>query len=122
MSGALPISARTPSRTIRLSSARNTEIFGPDMPLFEPRTGSRSREAATQLSRVLARLITDGWQGRPRPRSRVRSQYQKEFTDRRELAVRYQSSTKSVSWIPSEAIPGMMRLPLEVGPVHYDDP
>jgi len=38
------------------------------------------------------------------------------------LAVRYESSTISVSWIPSEAIPGMMRLPFDLGPVHYDDP
>src|SRR5256885_1208649 len=63
-----------------------------------------------------------GGQGRPRRRSRVRSQYQQGFTDRRELAVRYESSTTSVSWIPSEAIPGMMRLPFDLGPVHYDDP
>ena len=36
--------------------------------------------------------------------------------------MRYKSSTTSVSWIPSEAIPGMMRLPFDLGPVHYDDP
>jgi hypothetical protein len=36
--------------------------------------------------------------------------------------MRYESSTTSVSWIPSEAIPGMMRLPFDLGPVHYDDP
>ena len=36
--------------------------------------------------------------------------------------MRYESSTISVSWIPSEAIPGMMRLPFDLGPVHYDDP
>ena len=36
--------------------------------------------------------------------------------------MRYEISTTSVSWIPSEAIPGMMRLPFDLGPVHYDDP
>ena len=36
--------------------------------------------------------------------------------------MRYESSTTSISWIPSEAIPGMMRLPFDLGPVHYDDP
>jgi hypothetical protein len=36
--------------------------------------------------------------------------------------MRIESSTTSVSWIPSEAIPGMMRLPFDLGPVHYDDP
>jgi len=36
--------------------------------------------------------------------------------------MRYESAIISVSWIPSEAIPGMMRLPFDLGPVHYDDP
>ena len=36
--------------------------------------------------------------------------------------MRYESAITSVSWIPSEAIPGMMRLPFDLGPVHYDDP
>lgn len=36
--------------------------------------------------------------------------------------MRYESSVVSLSWIPSEAIPGVMRLPFDLGPVHYDDP
>jgi hypothetical protein len=36
--------------------------------------------------------------------------------------MRYESAITSVSWIPSEAIPGVMRLPFDLGPVHYDDP
>jgi hypothetical protein len=36
--------------------------------------------------------------------------------------MRYESAIISASWIPSEAIPGMMRLPFDIGPVHYDDP
>jgi cyclic nucleotide-binding protein len=38
------------------------------------------------------------------------------------MAVRLESAVTSVSWIPSEAIPGMMRLPFDLGPMHYDDP
>ncbi len=36
--------------------------------------------------------------------------------------MRYESSIISISWIPSEAIPGIMRLPFDLGPFHYDDP
>jgi hypothetical protein len=36
--------------------------------------------------------------------------------------MRFESAISSVSWIPSEAIPGIMRLPFDLGPVHYDDP
>ena len=36
--------------------------------------------------------------------------------------MRIESSVKSISWIPSEAIPGVMRLPFDLGPMHYDDP
>lgn len=34
--------------------------------------------------------------------------------------VRYESSVTSVSWIPSEAIQGAMRLPMDIGMGHYD--
>ena len=36
--------------------------------------------------------------------------------------MRYESSVLSLSWIPSEAVSGMPRLPFELGLVHYDDP
>ncbi|OLE38966.1 MAG: hypothetical protein AUG48_00345 [Actinobacteria bacterium 13_1_20CM_3_68_9] len=36
--------------------------------------------------------------------------------------MRIESSVTSISWIPSEAIPGVMRLPFDLGPMHYDDP
>ena len=36
--------------------------------------------------------------------------------------MRYESSVTSMSWIPSEAIGGIMRLPFDLGPTHYDDP
>ena len=36
--------------------------------------------------------------------------------------MRLESSVTSVSWIPSEAIKGMVKLPFEVGAGHYDKP
>jgi hypothetical protein len=39
-----------------------------------------------------------------------------------EVSVRIESSLTSVSWIPSEAIEGLARLPFEVGFTHYDEP
>jgi Cyclic nucleotide-binding domain len=36
--------------------------------------------------------------------------------------MRIESSVSSVSWIPSEAVTGMTKLPFEVGFTHYDDP
>lgn len=36
--------------------------------------------------------------------------------------MRIESGVTSISWIPSEAIPGVMRLPFEIGVMKYDDP
>jgi Cyclic nucleotide-binding domain len=36
--------------------------------------------------------------------------------------MRYESSVTSLSWIPSEAVTGSMRIPFDVGIGHYDDP
>jgi hypothetical protein len=36
--------------------------------------------------------------------------------------MRIESSVTSVSWIPSEAITGVTRLPFDMGVTHYDDP
>ena len=45
---------------------------------------------------------------------------------RRELdsvsCLRIESSVMSVSWIPSEAIKGLVKLPFEIGVTHYDSP
>jgi Cyclic nucleotide-binding domain len=38
------------------------------------------------------------------------------------FAVRFESSVLSVSWLPSEAISGMTRLPFDIGVTRYDDP
>src|SRR5215210_3975127 len=36
--------------------------------------------------------------------------------------MRIESSVTSITWIPSEAIKGMTKLPFELGIAHYDDP
>jgi cAMP-binding proteins - catabolite gene activator and regulatory subunit of cAMP-dependent protein kinases len=36
--------------------------------------------------------------------------------------VRYESSVTAISWIPSEAIEGLSKIPFEMGVTHYDDP
>src|SRR4051794_3613223 len=36
--------------------------------------------------------------------------------------MRIESSVLSVSWIPSEAIAGLTKLPFEIGVTHYDKP
>jgi hypothetical protein len=36
--------------------------------------------------------------------------------------MRIESSATAISWIPSEAIEGMQKMPFEVGIAHYDDP
>jgi hypothetical protein len=36
--------------------------------------------------------------------------------------VRRESSVTSVSWIPSEAISGLLKMPFEMGVMHYDEP
>lgn len=36
--------------------------------------------------------------------------------------MRIESSVTSISWIPSEAVQGMTRLPFDMGMAHYDDP
>jgi hypothetical protein len=36
--------------------------------------------------------------------------------------VRIESSVTSISWIPSDAVKGMPKVPFEIGVAHYDDP
>jgi len=39
-----------------------------------------------------------------------------------EVVMRIESSVTSISWIPSEAMSGIMKLPMSMGVSHYDDP
>src|SRR5262249_25175597 len=43
-------------------------------------------------------------------------------SDRAEGHMRIESSVTSISWIPSEAIIGMTKLPFAMGVAHYDEP
>jgi len=36
--------------------------------------------------------------------------------------MRLESSVTSISWIPSEAVEGLPKLPFTLGVAHYDDP
>ena len=36
--------------------------------------------------------------------------------------MRIESSVTSISWIPSEAVEGVTKIPFEMGVAHYDDP
>ena len=38
------------------------------------------------------------------------------------MATRFESSVTAVSWIPSEAITGLPKIPFELGVTHYDEP
>ncbi len=38
------------------------------------------------------------------------------------MAERYESSVTAISWIPSEAIEGLSKVPFELGVTHYDEP
>src|ERR671914_3017806 len=41
---------------------------------------------------------------------------------RRRVGMRVEKSVTAVTWIPSEAIEGMPKLPFELGMTHYDPP
>src|SRR5215469_861748 len=109
--------ARTPSRTIRLSSARKTPIVGSwptascsTCPVFPHQTVSlpggkhaKSGGASTHADK------------RPPPcRARRRP------GDHRPM--RYESCVTSLSWIPSEAVTGKTRAFFDGGFTHYDEP
>jgi hypothetical protein len=36
--------------------------------------------------------------------------------------VRIESSVTAISWIPSEAVEGLPKIPFSMGVAHYDDP
>src|SRR5688572_11541921 len=38
------------------------------------------------------------------------------------MTMRIESSVTSISWIPSEAVTGLTKMPFEMGVTHYDNP
>src|ERR1700682_2601540 len=120
MASAKESSARTPSRTIRLSSARKTDIRPSGMGSIWPDPPTDSKGAS-----IL------GWWKPPsladhRPTSSTPPSgdgylgLQVRFVRGQEM--RFESSVTSITWIPSEAIKGMTKMPFEIGVAHYDPP
>ena len=102
-----PSSALTPSRTITLSSARNTVI---------------ARRAVHPSSIQPIRPQSPQGEGVPGPRGcchparrRADALARHRTVGRSVVAMRIESSVTSVSWIPSEAITGMPKSVFEVG-------
>src|ERR1700682_1213459 len=134
MSSAKESSARTPSRTIRLSSARKTEIRPSGMGSIWPDPPADDKGVS-----ILAGVKPPSlWSDRPAS-VRATSPHQcgppariidvtgpalyGESEDRLLLEViemRVESSVTSITWIPSEAIKGMTKMPFEIGMTHYD--
>ena len=114
-SGWRSMSARTPSRTIRLSSARKTSIVaGPSiwsMSLQLSHAGHwRTRWQTPFPKGVLGPPLAVGHHPSP---AGGREDH---------VPMRYESSVTSLSWIPSEAVAGGTRLPFDAGVAHYDAP
>src|SRR5437660_1093356 len=116
MSPAASRSARTPSRTIRLSSASSTRRVGPSgtMPFWEPAEGSGRVVTPSLLWGEHPRKLS----GRhPRRLARRRRLWMRRCKD-----MRIETSVTSISWIPQEAVEGVTKLPFGMGVAHYDAP
>jgi hypothetical protein len=72
--------------------------------------------------RVLAPQDRTGLPARRLACDPLPSNYQQNGVSEEVRAVRIEAAVTSLSWIPSEAIPGMMRAPFDLGPMHYDNP
>src|ERR1700737_1828371 len=135
MSSAKESRARTPSRTIRLSSARKTEIrwsgiwsiwphpwedgkgvsiLGAVKPPPPGPTGPHHYRPPARIRAVTPARIIDV-PGRAGYR-------ESEIRPVRGHRMRIESSFTSITWIPSEAIKGMTKMPFEIGVTHYDAP
>src|SRR5688500_12548596 len=108
-------SARTPSRTSRLSSARKTLMVV-----------TASYSATAPLSHKdcpLDRVAAGQAQVVPAPLRRCRvvpchARARRGQDDR----MRHEASAVALTWIPSEAINGLLRKTFDVGITHYDEP
>src|SRR4051812_48016899 len=108
---------------MRLSSAKKTEIRPSSTRPFGLARAERSREAATRPRGVATPAEDSGRPPLRRPPACVGSFQAGRTPAGRRHPMRVESSITSVSWIPSEAIKGMTKMPSEVGGVaHYDKP
>src|SRR5699024_2336274 len=125
-------SARTPSRTKRLSSAKNTLIVSSlTRPPSAPAAGCCLLERACLCDRPpfahaigadvpVARRHRQGGGSLP-PSTPVAALVGRAFR-RQDDGMRYEAQVTALSWIPSEAVSGSMRVPFDVGVAHYDEP
>src|SRR6266700_5368909 len=106
-------SARSPSRTIRLSSASSTLIH----PIaLSGRGDSTSSKGASVIATVRLALLKDASRHhRPQlpPALRCRAEVDQ---------MKYESSVTAVSWIHFEAVKGFLAVPFDMGLAHYDEP
>src|ERR1700680_2124079 len=112
-SSAVPMRARRPSRTIRLSSARSTEILG--IGLIGLGRPNPDKVASTTRA-VRVRTPKDA-SPHHRPRAITPLGCGTEV-----MNMRYKSSVTAASWIPAEAVRGFLGVPFEMGLAHHDDP
>ncbi len=112
------IRARTPSRTIRLSSARKTLMTGPGV--------VARRAMISQLSHIRAGAAQGAGTPRPvvpaTPATRGDHLVPGRCGGPQSGAMRIESSVTSLSWIPSEAVRGGTRVAFDAGITHYDEP
>src|SRR6266705_2739304 len=106
-------SARSPSRTIKLSSASNTLIH----PMaLSGRGDSTSNKGASVTATVRLALLKDASRHhRPQPDHALRCRAEVD-------QMKFESSVTAVSWIPFEAVTGFLAVPFGMGLAHYDQP
>src|SRR5436190_919044 len=103
--------ARTPSRTRRLSSARKTLIVESSIGSHFLRTGVRCLGGDP--------VSSQWWY----PHSRMPvGHLASPPASAHDASMRHEAQVISLSWIPSEAVRGIMRGPFDAGFTHYDEP
>src|SRR5665213_1416098 len=109
------MSARTPSRTRRLSSARKTV-----MTFSLSSLGSLTAKSFATKPKEKQGANLHIYRGVRPPLRRALPLFTNAIATTTLLPMRYQNSVTSLSWIPSEAIQGGTRLPFDVAMAHYD--
>src|SRR6202521_2258458 len=112
-SSVMPSSARSPSRTIRLSSATSTLSRSIAVLDVRDRTSARG---PTPLQQV-------GFAPTKTPADTIDRLFLRPYVAvRRFEQMKFESSVTAVSWIPFEAVKGFLAMPFAMGLAHYDEP
>src|SRR2546423_11785247 len=109
----MPSSARSPSRTIRLSSASST-LMRPISGIGRADHGS-GKAASVSKGGGLALPRDASRHHRPRAHAAL-------GCGAEDHQMKFESSVTAVSWIPFEAVQGFLAVPFEMGLAHYDEP